>query len=138
MNLYSQDFLKDCTSVPIKKNLYVYIWRGNRIAEYLAEFRLYDVNLINMDNYKSKLFSNTVQVIKELNPETKLRNNGKLAKTFTISLESGKVNNGKLWLPDSDIVLARDLFILDKEKRMEECLQKIDLLRKEIEVLKKL
>ena len=116
MNLYSQDFLKDCTSVAIKKNLYVYIWRGNRIAEYLAEFRLYDVNLINMDNYKSKLFSKTVQVIKELNPETKLRNNGKLAKTFTVSLESGEVNNGKLWLPDSDIVLARDLFILDKEK----------------------
>ena len=47
MNLYSQDFIKDCTSVPIKKNLYVYIWRGNRIAEYLAEFRLYDVSLIN-------------------------------------------------------------------------------------------
>ena len=129
MNLYSEEFLKDAR-IPVRKNIYVYIWRSGRIVEFLAEFRLYDHEIRNMDDTRLKS-STTVNILKNLSEPS----NTRLAKSFTVSTESGEVNNNKIWLPERDFDKAKQLFIKDREARITEYKDRIKLLQKDIELL---
>lgn len=133
MNLYSDEFLKDVKSVPVRANLYLYIFRSGRITEYLVEFKLYDYMLISINSYRTKS-SCTVQVLKRLTEG----DNYRIPKSFSVSTESGVVNNNKLWLMERDIDQAKQLFIKDKQARIQEYNDKINDLKAELDVLEKI
>ena len=139
MNLYSEEFLKDTKSVPIRKHLYVYLWRNNKITEFLAEFRVYDYELKNIESYRNRP-SCTVQLLKNLTDDVDALNDRRvrISKSFTISIESGEVNNGKVWLPYRDLTLAKECFIKDREKRIDVLSDKVKLFKDEIKALKNL
>ena len=132
MNLFSEEFIKDTTSVPVRKDIYVYLWKNNKFTEYLAEFRLYDFDIKNMENNKTR--NSTTVLIKRVLTEG--------ARTYqsslTVAAESGTVNCNKIWLPKRDPKKAVELFIKDREHRITDHLDKVKICREEIALLDEL
>lgn len=133
MNLYSKDFLKDVKGIPLKKKLYVYVWKGTSITEYLAEFRVYEHEFKNLEACQANP-TGRVQILQNLSYEE----NFKVTKSFTIDVESGEVNSSKLWLPERNFALAKQLFIEDRKKRIKDLEERIVTYQNDIETLLKI
>ena len=133
MNLFSEEFLKDTTSVPARKDIYVYSWKNNRLTEYLAEFKLYGFDIKYLERGKKSKVTTTVTIKQILTEGAR-----SYQPTLSISVESETINCNKLWMPIRDPQKAIELFIADREHRIADHLDKIKLCREEIELLTEL
>lgn len=132
MNLYSKEFIKDTTVVPIRKDIYVYLWRNNKLIEYLAEFRLHDFDIKNLEY---NIVKNSASVlIKQV-----LTEGAQIYQTnLTVATESDVISYNKIWLPERDLKKAIRLFIQDRELRIIEEMDKIKTYSTDISILNKL
>lgn len=132
MNLYSKEFIKDTTVVPIRKDIYVYLWRNNKLIEYLAEFRIHDFDVKNLEYNIAK--NSASVLIKQV-----LTEGAQIYQTnLTVATESDVISYNKIWLPERDLKKAIRLFIQDRELRIIEEMDKIKTYSTDISILNKL